>query len=399
MSTESPKPDQPSNKSAPTPNSSASQPSPAKQTSSGSSALRISLLVAILVALGVLAFVELRARHAYTETLTAWQNAIRESEKTPGADAVTLTAAELMIQGKPSVTSSAEDHFSRTITYSWPGLLKNYSIILTCSTAEPPEVLGLETAGAPPEPKPTQVAASADGTGEEPEDGTSRPSGMGGGGPGGGPAAPGGGGGGFSEFPTFESIDGNTDGKLTPDEFPKPIRDGFANVDENGDGSVDEAEWNTYRDGVLARAREQRKYASGGGGGGGGRGGQRRSFEDLDKNKDGKISQDEAPERMKQFFGRMDANSDGSIDKAEWEAAQERRRNRGGREGQGGQQGRPQPPARPTEAGNAKPAAEPQKDDSKPKDAAPSGAPAAGEKSSSNSESSSPASAEAKPPE
>ena len=45
------------------------------------------------------------------------------------------------------------------------------------------------------------------------------------------------------------------------------------------------------------------------------------TFEDLDKNKDKKISKDEFPERFPpQMFDRMDANRDGSVDEEEWKA-------------------------------------------------------------------------------
>lgn len=45
------------------------------------------------------------------------------------------------------------------------------------------------------------------------------------------------------------------------------------------------------------------------------------TFEDLDKNKDKKISKDEFPERFPpQLFDRMDANRDGSVDEEEWKA-------------------------------------------------------------------------------
>jgi HlyD family secretion protein len=58
---------------------------------------------------------------------------------------------------------------------------------------------------------------------------------------------------------------------------------------------------------------------SGGGGGGGGPGGRpQMSFSDLDKDSDGKITVDEAPERMKGNFDMIDTNSDGSIDAKEF---------------------------------------------------------------------------------
>lgn len=73
--------------------------------------------------------------------------------------------------------------------------------------------------------------------------------------------------------------------------------------------------------------------SAGGGrpGGGGGRG----NLMDNDKDGDGKISKDEAPAFMQQFFDRMDANSDGFIDQAEISKARQSRQ----RSGAGG--GRP----------------------------------------------------------
>ena len=45
----------------------------------------------------------------------------------------------------------------------------------------------------------------------------------------------------------------------------------------------------------------------------------------YDKDKDGKVSKAEAPERMSRFFGMIDANKDGFIDQAEAKAAEQRR--------------------------------------------------------------------------
>ncbi len=44
----------------------------------------------------------------------------------------------------------------------------------------------------------------------------------------------------------------------------------------------------------------------------------------LDANKDGKISKDEAPERMQQFFDQLDGNHDGVLDRKEISALQKR---------------------------------------------------------------------------
>jgi hypothetical protein len=44
----------------------------------------------------------------------------------------------------------------------------------------------------------------------------------------------------------------------------------------------------------------------------------------LDQDGDGKVSREEAPEPMRNFFDRMDSNSDGFIDKAEADALRQR---------------------------------------------------------------------------
>src|SRR5262245_15021013 len=46
------------------------------------------------------------------------------------------------------------------------------------------------------------------------------------------------------------------------------------------------------------------------------------NFADLDKNKDKKISREEASQLPPQMFDRVDANHDGSIDEEEWNAMQ-----------------------------------------------------------------------------
>jgi hypothetical protein len=70
-------------------------------------------------------------------------------------------------------------------------------------------------------------------------------------------------------------------------------------------------------------------------------------FSDYDTDKDGKLSKEEAPERMQQSFDRADADKDGFISLSEWAAHQNRRKQAqqgggpGGPPGAGGPGGPP----------------------------------------------------------
>jgi len=82
----------------------------------------------------------------------------------------------------------------------------------------------------------------------------------------------------------------------------------------------------------------------GGGGPGGGRGGPPPDIMASDADGDGKVSKEEAPERMAAFFDRIDTNSDGFID-ADEVAEMLRRRAERQAAGEAGGEGRPQRPA------------------------------------------------------
>jgi len=83
--------------------------------------------------------------------------------------------------------------------------------------------------------------------------------------------------------------------------------------------------------------------SGGPGAGGPGGGGPRPDLMASDADGDGKVSREEAPERMAQFFDRMDANSDGFIDAEEVAEARRRREANGG----GGPRGPGGPRERP----------------------------------------------------
>jgi collagen type III alpha len=77
----------------------------------------------------------------------------------------------------------------------------------------------------------------------------------------------------------------------------------FDRIDTNGDGALDKAE--------IEASRQRR--GSGGGRGSGGP----RDLMQMDANGDGKVTKEEVPEGMRDFFDRIDANGDGAIDRAE----------------------------------------------------------------------------------
>ena len=141
----------------------------------------------------------------------------------------------------------------------------------------------------------------------------------------------------------FEKIDANHDGRISADEFAK-ANDFFKDLDENGDGQLDPRELmgpppGGGREGMNRErgdrpgpgrgpAGDRPEGRGGDAGPRGGRGpegrgagdrssGRERIIKDLDKNGDGKISLEEAPERLREHFGRLDANGDGQIEAKE----------------------------------------------------------------------------------
>jgi HlyD family secretion protein len=113
------------------------------------------------------------------------------------------------------------------------------------------------------------------------------------------------------------SNDKDGDGKISKDEAPTFLQNFFDNLDSNKDGLLDKAEMDAMRN----------RRGAGGGPGGGGRGGNMMA---NDKDGDGKVSREEAPEAMQGFFDRLDANTDGFVDKAEADAARQRMQSGGG---------------------------------------------------------------------
>jgi Ca2+-binding EF-hand superfamily protein len=116
----------------------------------------------------------------------------------------------------------------------------------------------------------------------------------------------------------FAKLDQNRDGSLSKEELAR-APEMFAELDANSDGRLEPGE--LFRPaGMPGRAQA-------------GAGPQRGEFltrflKENDRNADGKLSKDEAPERMRANFERIDRNSDSTLDTDELRQAFARRRER-----------------------------------------------------------------------
>jgi collagen type III alpha len=140
--------------------------------------------------------------------------------------------------------------------------------------------------------------------------------------------------------PLLAVLDFNRDGELDQREIDMAVV-ALRRLDRNQDGKVDAEEIKTpparpQRGGPGGTDRPQRPGSPGGDGERPQRRGFAPDFSELDGDGDGKISKDEAPDRMKERFDQIDGNGDGFIDKAEQEAlVQMMRRRFAERQGQG----------------------------------------------------------------
>ena len=160
-------------------------------------------------------------------------------------------------------------------------------------------------------------------------------------------------------------FDADKNGTLSAEEAPERMKQYFAVLDANSDGQVTAEELQSLQglrgrgqgDGAgrgKGQGRGQGKGARGLGGEKGGRGlggekgargpggekgargqGGQRSIDPatliarFDTDKDGQVSSQEAPERMKSRFAKLDANSDGFVTVAEFQAALDKRGSKG----------------------------------------------------------------------
>ena len=126
----------------------------------------------------------------------------------------------------------------------------------------------------------------------------------------------------FAEDDLFTQLDTNEDGFVTGDEVEgskKALFERLVRVaDENGDKKLSKDE---FAKGTQ-KSTETKPPLAGEPGRPGRPGGGAVNIKEylnrLDKNGDGKISKEEAPDRMKENFDRLDTNKDGSIDAEEF---------------------------------------------------------------------------------
>ncbi|MFV1964212.1 MAG: HlyD family efflux transporter periplasmic adaptor subunit [Pirellulaceae bacterium] len=130
--------------------------------------------------------------------------------------------------------------------------------------------------------------------------------------------------------------DQDGDGKISKDEAPEFMQSFFDRVDGNGDGFLDKNEIQAMR------SRGGGDGHGGSGRGGSGRGGMRNLME-MDKDGDGKVTKEEAPDLPEMFFDRIDSDGDGAVSQEEIDAMRSRFGGGGGGRDAGGGGGREDP--------------------------------------------------------
>jgi hypothetical protein len=231
-------------------------PSPAKKPRSP--AERVIVWGGIILLLGLVA-VQAHARFGYEMTLKNLQARVaNDDDGSESGNPLYVTDLPGLLVGFPTSSVSEEGRW-RTVTYSWQGLGKSYTIRMPYdSSDEKPAIFSLETGDAPPE-EVAAVSMEDTAAGASSETTTDMPaaSHAGGGGSGGGA---GGGGGGRRNI---MDSDKDGDGKISKEEASERLAPNFGQWDTNSDGFIDADE-------VAARMAQMREQGGGPGGGGGG---------------------------------------------------------------------------------------------------------------------------------
>ncbi|QDV52956.1 EF-hand domain-containing protein [Gimesia fumaroli] len=162
----------------------------------------------------------------------------------------------------------------------------------------------------------------------------------------GGPGGPGGRPNFLMMMPIIVVLDVNKDGEISKEEMENATA-ALQKLDKDKNGKLTQEELRPDFGGFARRDGDRRGPGGSGGQGGFGRrdGGNRTGdfvsrMMNNDKNKDGKLTKDELPERMQPMFDRIDTNKDKEVDKAELtkmaEQFNSRNRSRGGDRGNRG---------------------------------------------------------------
>ena len=139
--------------------------------------------------------------------------------------------------------------------------------------------------------------------------------------------------------PLVIALDADKDGVISAKEIENAVA-ALKILDKNNDGNLTRDELRSHFDGRGGPRGRRGFRGPRGFDGPGGRFGGECFIERIlgfDQNKDGKVSQDELPERMQRILDRADTNKDGALDKDELKKMAERFRKRGGRRGRPGE--------------------------------------------------------------
>jgi Ca2+-binding EF-hand superfamily protein len=124
----------------------------------------------------------------------------------------------------------------------------------------------------------------------------------------------------------FDKLDANKDGVIASDEVPDDKQAIFERLVRVGDANGDKKLTKDELAAGLKKSAAQPEAAPAGrpGAPGGAPGGfpnvnAKEIFARMDRDSNGKLEKDEIPERMKENLGRVDANSDGVVELAEFE--------------------------------------------------------------------------------
>lgn len=135
----------------------------------------------------------------------------------------------------------------------------------------------------------------------------------------------------------FSRIDANADGQISDQEIQaegKPLYARLLRIaDQNRDGKLNQEEFESGLKGGGEKFEMSTSPITGGGLLPGGMG-QRPGADllaNIDRDKNGKISESEAPPRLKERFAQLDQNKDGELDRRELGAAMLQMRSGGGK--------------------------------------------------------------------